>query len=145
MCWIPLVLYQNHLAFMGSWIQNVFSWVFRGFGIFSHGYFIGPKFFLIGISWVQNFSVRYSEGPKCFLLGISWVENIFSWLFCASEFILLWVICRFKSFSLGYFVGSIFFPVAISWIKNFFSWVFRKSKFYFVDISWVICEHIGEK
>ena len=117
-----------------SWVRNFFSWIFYRSKIFSHRYFVGPKFFC-----------QVFRGSQMFSDGILWVENIFSWLFCASEFILLWVICRFKSFSLGYFVGSIFFPVAISWIKNFFSWVFRNSKFYFVDISWVICEHIGEK
>ena len=28
-----------------SWVQNIFLRVFRGFQIFSHGYFLGPKFY----------------------------------------------------------------------------------------------------
>ena len=44
-----------HRAFVGiSWVQD-----------FSRGYFVGLKFFLVGISWVQSF----------FLVGISWVQN----------------------------------------------------------------------
>ena len=38
------------------------SWVFRGFQIFSRGCFVGPKLFLVGILWVQNFSRRYFVG-----------------------------------------------------------------------------------
>ena len=45
-----------HRDFVGiSWGPNFFSWVFRESQIFSRGYFVGPKFFLVGISWVQNF------------------------------------------------------------------------------------------
>ena len=35
-----------------SWVQNIFLWVFRGSQIFSRGYFVGLKFFLVGILWV---------------------------------------------------------------------------------------------
>ena len=52
------------------------------------GYFLGPKFFLVGISWilfflvgtslVQNFSRGYFVGPKVFLVGIMWVQFFFS-------------------------------------------------------------------
>ena len=31
-----------------SWVQDYFSWVFRGFWIVSHGYFVGPNFFSRG-------------------------------------------------------------------------------------------------
>ena len=58
-----------------SWVQNIFSgvfrvlWVFRVSKVFSRGYFVGPKFFRVGISWVQNFSREYLMGPKFFLVG----------------------------------------------------------------------------
>ena len=53
------------------------------------GYFVGPNFFLVGISWVssfllwvfrgsQSFSSGYFVGPKFFLVGISLVQNFFS-------------------------------------------------------------------
>ena len=38
-----------------SWVQNIFSWVFREFKSFPRGYFMDQKFFLVDISWVQNF------------------------------------------------------------------------------------------
>ena len=52
------------------------------------GYFVGPNFFLVGISWVssfllwvfrgsQSFSSGYFVGPKFFLVGIRW-SKIFS-------------------------------------------------------------------
>ena len=51
------------------------------------GYFIGPKFFLVGIAWVSifscgiwwvpNFSRGYFVGPNFFLMGISWVQDFF--------------------------------------------------------------------
>ena len=70
-----------------------------------HCAFMGPKFFLVGISWVLNFFswvFHGSEifprgcfvGPKFFLVGISRVQNFFSRIFCGS-----------KIFSRGYFVG----------------------------------------
>ena len=36
-----------------SWVQNFFSWLFRGFKIF----LVSPKLFLLGISQVQFFFV----------------------------------------------------------------------------------------
>ena len=48
-----------------------FSWVLRGSQIFSRGFFVGPRFLLVGISWVQNFSGRVFREPKNFLVGIS--------------------------------------------------------------------------
>ena len=48
----------------------------RGFEIFSHGYFMGPRFFLVGISWVRHFfSWVFFVGPKFYLVGISWVQH----------------------------------------------------------------------
>ena len=62
-------------------VQNEFSWAFCGSKIFSQGYFMGPKFFLMGISQDQNFfswvssgskafSHGYFMGPKFFLVGV---------------------------------------------------------------------------
>ena len=73
-------------AIVPSWVRKVFLWVLRGFRIFSHGYFVGLKFFLLGISWVQDFftwvfrgskifSRRYFAGQRFFLLVISWAQN----------------------------------------------------------------------
>ena len=91
------------------------------------GYFVGPKFFLVGISWVQNFfsgiswvwnfSLEYFMGPKfscgCFVgskfsRGYSWVRIFFWWVFRGSEF-----------FSREYFVAPFFFLWLISWFKDF--------------------------
>ena len=36
------------------WVQYFFLWVFRGSNFFSCEYFVGPKFFLVGISRVRN-------------------------------------------------------------------------------------------
>ena len=58
--------------------------------------FVGPKIFLVGITWVQNifswvfrgsqiFSRGYFVGPKFFLVGIPWVQNFSSWVFCESR------------------------------------------------------------
>ena len=60
-----------HLVFEGIlWVQNFFSWVLRGSQIFSRGFFVGPRFLLVGVSWVQNFSGRVFREPKNFLVGI---------------------------------------------------------------------------
>ena len=58
---------SRHCAFVGiSWVQNIFSSVFRGSKIFSCGYFVSPKLFL----WLFC-------GFKTFLVGILWVQNVF--------------------------------------------------------------------
>ena len=51
-----------HRAFVGPKFSReyfvgpkFFSRVFRGSKIFSCGYFVGLKFFLVSISWIQNF------------------------------------------------------------------------------------------
>ena len=73
---VGLVLSCDH-AFVGiSWAQFFFV-VFCEYKIFSRGYFVG----LILFSWVF-------VGPKCFLVGISWVQNIFSWVFVGPKFFL---------------------------------------------------------
>ena len=48
------------------WVQNIFSWVFRGSQFFFRRYFVGPKFFLVGISWVQKFFPRLFRGLEVF-------------------------------------------------------------------------------
>ena len=68
-------------------------------------YFVGPKFFLVSISWVQNIfpwlffgseivSHVYFAGPTFFMVSISWVRN-----FCVRAF------CGFKIFSRGHLWG----------------------------------------
>ena len=52
--------------------------MFHGSEIFSRGYFVGKKFFIVGISWIPNFflwafvgsvfSRGYFAGPKFFLV-----------------------------------------------------------------------------
>ena len=73
-----------HCAIVPSWVRKFFSWLYLGSNIFSRGYFLGLKFFLVGISWVPEF--------------FSWVQNFFSWVFCGS-----------KIFSCGYFVCPRFY------------------------------------
>ena len=69
---------------------------------------MGPKYFLVGISCVQNFfswvfrgSEIYSRGYLVglkFSRGYLWVANFLSWEFCGSEL-----------FSLEYLVGPSYF------------------------------------
>ena len=62
--------------------------MFRGSKIFARRYFMGPKFFLVGVLSVPNFFSLVFRGPKIicrayfvcskfFLVGISWVQNFF--------------------------------------------------------------------
>ena len=76
-----------------SWVQDFFSWVFRGSKMFSRRYFVSPEFFF---SWVfrrgRNFFRGYFVGPK-----------LFSWIFRGSKFFC----CRGKCFySYGTIVSS---------------------------------------
>ena len=61
--------------------------------------FVGPKFFLVGFSWVQVFSHEFFVGSK-----------FFSWVFHQS-----------KIFLHGHFVGPKLFLLGISWIQSFSS------------------------
>ena len=105
------------------WVCQI-SWImcYRGSPGFSaivqsclRGYFVGPIFFLLGISWVQNFSRGYFVGLKVFLVGISWVWNFFSRVFRGSKIFLVgpkfFLVSIFvgPKFSRGYFVGPKFF------------------------------------
>ena len=42
---------------MGSGSLFFFSWVFRASKFFPRGYFVGSRFFLVGISWIQDFMI----------------------------------------------------------------------------------------
>ena len=53
--WVSWV--SCHRALVPMWVLKFFLWVFRGSKIFSRGYFVGLKIFLVGIPWVQNFSL----------------------------------------------------------------------------------------
>ena len=66
-------------AILFSWVQNIFSWVFRG-----------SKFFSMDVSWVRNFfswvlRVFKFVGPRFFLVGVLWVQKFFSRVFRASK------------------------------------------------------------
>ena len=61
-----------------SWVQTFSLWVFCGSKIYSREYFVGPKFFPVGILWVQNFFSGVLSGhsfifvgPKIFFVGVS--------------------------------------------------------------------------
>ena len=84
------------------------------------GYFVSSKFFLVGISWVQNFfswvfleskffSRGYFLGPNFFLVVFRRFKNFSGGCFLGS-----------KIFSEGYFVGPKFFLVGILWVQIFF-------------------------
>ena len=64
-----------HGAIVPSWVRNVFSWVFSGSNIFSRGFLVGPTFFLVGISWVQNFSMCIFRGSKISWLSINFCKK----------------------------------------------------------------------
>ena len=96
----------------------------RGSEIFFLGCFVGPKLFLLGVSWVRNFfsgvfrgSKTFSRGfflgPRFFLVGVLWIQIFFSLVFRGS-----------KIFSRGSFLGPKFFLAGLLWVQNFFSWVF---------------------
>ena len=75
--------------------------VFRVSEGFSHGYFLGPNIFLVGISWVQNY---------------------FSWVFSRSRFFLSWIFRGSKYLNISFLMG-------ISWVRDFFSWVIHGFNF----------------
>ena len=79
---------QSVLNFLGRVLSPGFSGILPSC---FRGYFVGHKFFLVGISWVpiffswvfrssQFFSRGYFVRPNFFLVGISWVQNLFSWV-----------------------------------------------------------------
>ena len=45
------------------------SWIFRGLKIFSRGYLVSPKLFLVGILYDPKFFSRVFFGPKVFYRG----------------------------------------------------------------------------
>ena len=50
------------------------------------GYFVGPKFFLVAILWVQSFFLVGASWSKIFLVGSSLAQNLFSWELHGSNF-----------------------------------------------------------
>ena len=75
--------------------------------IFSHGYFVGPNVFLVGILCVPNFFSRGFHESETFLVGILWVETF------------LVYISRVQNFFWSVFRGSNFFSWLISWFNDF--------------------------
>ena len=103
-------------AFVGIlWVQFFFSWVFRGFKIFSCGYFVGLKVFLVSISWVWNFFSRVFRGSKIFLVG---PKFFLVSIFVGPKFSRGYFVGP-KFFSSEYFVGPIFFLVVDFVIQRF--------------------------
>ena len=78
---------------------------------------------------------RALVGPKFFLVGISWIQNIFSWVFLRFNFFFLWLFRGSKYFTHGYFVDLSFLLVGIPWIQFFFSWIFWGSKFLKLSVN----------
>ena len=83
-------------------------------------YFVRPKYFLLGISWLriifsrvfresERFSRGFAVGPNCFLVDILQCKIYFLWVFCESEIFSCW------------HLWVQFFLVGISWAQNFFS------------------------
>ena len=82
-----LNLFNECAKFRGSRaILGLVPSCLRGSENFSCGYFVGLKYFLVGISWVQyffswvlrgskNFSRRYFVGQRFSLVGSSWVQK----------------------------------------------------------------------
>ena len=84
---LPVKIVPKFMGRVSSWVSWVQchraivpSWVFREPKISARGYFVGPKNFLLGISWVPIFFRGYFVGPRFFLVGISWVLNFLSWV-----------------------------------------------------------------
>ena len=110
------------------------------------GYFVGSKFFLVGVSWVQHvflwvfcrskyFFSQVFRGSKMFSRGYFVGPKFFSWVFYWSVFFLvgsLWVQLFF------YFVDPNFFLGGILWGQSFISWVFHGSDIFFLMINFAI-------
>ena len=56
----------------------------RAFVVFRE-YFVGSKYYLVGITWVHNFSSWVLRGSKMFPVGISWFQIFFSLVFGGSK------------------------------------------------------------
>ena len=95
---VPSRVSRGSPAIMSSCLPNFFSWVF---------YFVGPRVFPVGISWIQNF----------FLVGVSGV-------FRGSKSFSREYFVGPKFFSCGYFGGPKLLLVGILRVENFFSWVY---------------------
>lgn len=76
-----------HRASIPSWVREFFSWEFRGSKIFTRGYFMGLKLFLVSISWIQNFVSWVFSGSKILWFSISYFENIEKFLILRKYFV----------------------------------------------------------
>ena len=97
--WVSWV--SCHRAIVPSWIQNIFSWAFRGSEKFSHGYFVGMKLFLENIPWVQK---------------------LFSWVFNWSKIFYRVYFVGARSFFSGIFLGSKIFSRGYFVVPKFSKW-----------------------
>ena len=102
-----------HRAFVGIlWVHIFFANVFSESKICSRGYFMGPEFFLVSISWVQKLSFQAIRGSKIFFSRVFHQSKILS-RGCLESEIVYHV----------YFVCPTLFLVSISCVRNFFFWV----------------------
>lgn len=75
------------------------------------GIFVGPKYNLVGISWIQNIFSWVFHDSKIFCHGYfigPKIQNFSHRYFVGPKFF-LWVFCGSKIFSCGYFMGTNFF------------------------------------
>ena len=98
---LSILLSMECAKFCGS-CGNVPSWLC--------GYFVGPNYFLVGISWVQSIFSWVFRGSKMFPCRYFVSPKIFSWVFLVPE-----IFSRgFKIFPLGQFRD---FQLLTAWEK----------------------------
>ena len=73
-------------------------------------------------------------GPKFFLMGISWVGKFFTWVLRGSESFSRGYLVGPKFSLVGISCVQIFFVVGTLWVPNFFSWVQSFFRGYFVGV-----------
>ena len=86
---------------------------------------------------VPSYLRGYFVGSKFFLVGVSWVQNVFLWVFCGSKYFFSQVFRGSKMFSRGYFVGPKIFFVCFFWVRNFSRGYFIGQFFFLVGSLWV--------
>ena len=64
------------------WVRNFFSRVFSWSKVYSRGYFVRLKFFLMGILWVQSFFSWLFRGSNFFFVMVNFVIQRFSVIIC---------------------------------------------------------------
>ena len=93
---ISPVKFCHEIESVLNFVSHVPSWVLWVYFYCAclYRYFVGPKLFLMGISWVQKFSSRVFSGSTFFSRGYFVVRNFLSWAFLGCKFFcvgILWV------------------------------------------------------